>query len=232
MRFVCKTKIEKAWLWTSVSIFVAHRLLENSSSGYYSSADPLRLWLELAMIVLSFPFGGLALLALHVALFWCDDCRNLDFLFDWSTLLFAGYIQWFWVLPEFLRNRKLTVLDLKRTPEIVAHAAAPSVAANVTSTPVASHAAATAVAATTHASLSAATPNPFDAAPHDAVVAVPRALSAAAAPPLPAFDAAAFVPRLAEFDEAGLTALDKVFQAQSTPHAPPSHVEAIFPRVS
>jgi hypothetical protein len=198
MSFVCKTKIEKAWLATSACIFVLHRILENSSPGCYADAAPLRMWLGVAMIALSFPFGGLALLALHAALFWCDDCRNVEFLFDWSTLLFAGYIQWFWVLPEIFRNRELTLLDLKRLPETVA----PNVS----------------------------TPGP-DPAPAALETASPVVLEAA---PLPAFEAAAFVPGFAEFDEAGLTALDRIFQARTSPPAPasPSPVEAIFPRVS
>ena len=212
MRFEGKTRIEKAWLVAAVGIFLAHRLLEASSSGYYPSS-PLRLWLELAMVVLSFPSGGLTLLALHIAAFWCNDCRNLEFLFDWSTLLFAGYIQWFWVLPEFLRNRKPTLLNLKRPPETVSPNASPAVNES------------TATAAT------------FDATPPPAAAvtpgnAKPRIDTAAA--PLPAFDAAAFVPALAEFDEGGHTALDRVFQARVRPpaQASPSHVEVIFPRVS
>ncbi|HYG12468.1 MAG TPA: hypothetical protein VD835_21210 [Pyrinomonadaceae bacterium] len=123
---MCKTKIEKAWLVSSVSIFVMHRLLEASSPGY-TPTDPLRLWIELAMIALSFPLGGLTLFALHGVAFWCDDCRSLEFLFDWSTLLFAGYIQWFWLLPEFLRNRKLTLLDLRRLPETVSPNVSPAI---------------------------------------------------------------------------------------------------------
>jgi len=214
MNFVCKTKIEKAWLVTSASIFVLHQLLEDSSPGCYADAAPLRMWLGVAMIALSFPFGGLALLALHGALFWCDDCRNVEFLFDWSTLLFAGYIQWFWVLPEILRNRELTLLDLKRLPETVS----PNVSApDPEPTP---------------AALEAASPVALEAAsPVACEAASPVACEAA---PPPAFDAAAFVPRLAEFDEAGLTALDRVLQAQTSPPAPASssHVEAIFPRVS
>jgi hypothetical protein len=207
MGFMCKTKIEKAWLVASVIIFITHRLLDASYSGYYSPSAPLRLWLELAMIALSFPLGGLTLFALHGAAFWCDDCRSLEFLFDWSTLLFAGYIQWFWVLPEFLRNRKLTLLDLKQPAKTISPDASPAVVEPAT-TPVPPSPVTPAV-----------TPSPAAALPAAAVVAAP----------CPAFDAAAFAPPRAEFDEAGLTALGRVFQAQSPP---PAHVEAIFPRVS
>ena len=205
MSLTCKTKIEKAWLVTSVVSLVAHKLLEASSSGYHSS-DPLRAWLELSMIVLSFPLGGLTVFALHGAMFWCDDCRNLEFLFDWSTLLLAGYIQWFWVLPEFLRGRKLTLLDLRRLPETAASNASP---AGIEAQP---------------APLSAAPPAPIPAAPPN----IPEA-----APPS-AFDVAAFAPPLAEFDEAGLTALDRVLQVTPRPpaQAASSQVEAIFPRIS
>ncbi|HEX9919676.1 MAG TPA: hypothetical protein VGA87_10940 [Pyrinomonadaceae bacterium] len=196
MRFACRTKTEKAWLVAGLSIFVVHRLLDASPPGRYTS-DPLSLWLELAMLALSFPSGWLTLFVIHDAKFWCDDCRNLYFLFDWSTLLFAGYIQWFLVLPAFLRSREPTFLDLKRTPEIVSPPSPPAI--NETASP-----------------------------------ATPPAATPDAATPHRAFDAAAYAPLLAQFDEAGLTALDKVFQAQSRPslEASPSHVEAVFPRVS
>jgi len=208
MSLVCKTKIEKAWLVASVTIFIVHRLLEASPSDYYLPNHPLRLWLELMMIALSFPFGGLAVLALQSVTFWCDDCRNLESLFDWPTLLFAGYIQWFWVLPEYLRSRKLTLLDLKRTPEIVSpENSHPAIVEPATHAPLAS---------APSVSLAAAAAPPDNAAPR------------------PAFDANHFTPRLAEFDEAGLTALDRVFQAQRRPPAEGSlsHVEAIFPHVN
>jgi hypothetical protein len=203
MKFACKTKIEKTWLVLSIAIIVAYRLLDGSSDSFYTDTHPLMLWLELAMIMLSFPLGGLTVFVLHGVLFWCDDCRNLEFLFDWPTLLIAGYVQWFWVLPEFLRNRKLTLLDLGRAPETRAKAASPAGAKPATA------------------------PVPAAASVKDAL---PAALEAT---PLRAFDVAAFVPRHAEFDEAGLTALDRIFQAQaSPPPAPVSLVEAIFPRVS
>lgn len=197
MAFVHKTKIEKAWLVASVSIFLAHRLLYASSPHHYASDNPLSVWLELAMIALSFPSGWLTLFVIYDARFWCDDCRSLDFLFDWSTLLVAGYIQWFWVLPEFLRSRKLTVLDLKQTPQIVSPDSTSAVAEAATDAP------------------------------------IPAAAPVAAAPPR-AFDVAAFAPRLAEFDEAGLTALGRVLQAQNktTAEASAPHAEVIFPQVS
>ncbi|MCA1564150.1 MAG: hypothetical protein LC803_00560 [Acidobacteria bacterium] len=208
---MCKTKVEKAWLVASVIIFITHRLLDASYPGYYSPSAPLRLWLELAMVALSFPLGGLTLFALHSAAFWCDDCRSLEFLFDWSTLLFAGYIQWFWVLPEFLRNRKLTLLDLKQPTETISSNASPAV-------------------------VEPATPAPLSPATPVAVTSSPAAVlpAAAVAAPCGAFDAATFAPPLTEFDEAGVTALGRVFQAQSPPptRAPHAHVEAIFPRVS
>lgn len=207
MRFECKTKIEKVWLVTSVSILVVHKMLEGSSPAYYEVDTPLGLFLKLAMIALSFPLGSLAMYALHDARFWCEGCRDLEWMLDWSTLLFAGYIQWFWVLPEFLRGRKLILISLKQRPETISPDA---VAASIAEPAAAS----------------------LDVAPRAACEDAPRAAREAA--PLPAFDVAAFAPRLDEFDEAGLTALGRVFQAQSSPHAPasPSHVEAIFPRVS
>jgi hypothetical protein len=98
----------------------------------------------------------------------------------------------------------------------------------------------TAALAATSAATSAttsATAKPDAANPRAFDTAKPRAFDAVPPPP---FDATAFAPALAEFDEEGLTALGRVFQAQaSTPaqspapaQVQPSHVEAIFPRVS
>jgi hypothetical protein len=196
--------------------------LGGSSPDYYGADTPLELCLKLAMIALSFPLGGLTMFALHDARFWCDGCRDLEWMLDWSTLLFAGYIQWFWVLPEFLRGRKLIIINLKQRPETIS----PDAPA-----PVAEPAAASLDAAP-RAACEAVQRRTCETVPSTACEDTPRAACEAA--PLPAFDAAAFALRLAEFDEAGLTALGRVFQAQSPPHAPasPSQVEAIFPRVS
>ncbi|HEV2801164.1 MAG TPA: hypothetical protein VGW12_11745 [Pyrinomonadaceae bacterium] len=211
MRLACKTKFEKAWIVGSVLIIVTHALLTDARSGYAPSSAPLREWLELLMMALSFPLGGLTIFVLHDLTFWCDACRNLEFLLDWPTFLFAGYVQWFWMLPEFLRSRKLTFLDLKPPPQ----------AATPKDFPV--------VSETTPAQLST-TPAQLSTTPAPLSNASPRPCAA----PLPAFDAAAFAPMFVEFDEAGQTALDKVFQAP--PRAPAqlsaSPVETIFPRVS
>jgi hypothetical protein len=138
--------------------------------------------MEAVMIALSFPFGPIAMLFILKGVEGLSDYTNLSWLLDWSTLLFIGYIQWFWVLPEMRRNNETLTLNIRQSV--------------------------------------------------DAVPAGTASTSPVAAPVV--FDAAAFAPRLAEFDEAGLTALGRVFQAQSPPRAPasPSHVEAIFPRVS
>lgn len=191
MRFACKTKIEKAWLVASVLIFLAHLILEASSQSYDADIIPLLQSLELWMVALSFPLGAVSALVLQDAMFWCDGCRDLVFMLGWPTVLFVGYVQWFWVLPEFFRNRKLTLLDLGRTPE--------------TTSP--------------------------DASPAHAEPAMPTAFTPAspvdfaAATALPAFDASAYAPLFAEFDAAGLTALDRVFQAQRPAAA---RGEAIF----
>lgn len=169
MRLPCKTKFEKAWLVTSLIVLVMHRVLEVAPPDSYAPAYLLQIWLEVAMVVLTFPLGGLVMFVLRDAVFWCDACRGLEGTLDWSTLLFAGYIQWFWVLPEILRSRPLTFLNLRQREETVSP----------------------------DASLPAA---------------APQALAATA-------ESFTFPP--AEFDEAGLTALDRVLRAEvSSPHAP------------
>ncbi|MDQ1610651.1 MAG: hypothetical protein QOG00_582 [Pyrinomonadaceae bacterium] len=232
MGYVCKTKLEKAWIIASVLILAAHRLLQTSAPDLYADATPLRLWLEVLIFISSFPLGGLTVYVVHDAVYWCDGCGAVAWMFDWSTLLFAGYIQWFWVMPELLRGRQLTLLDLKRTPETFAPNNPSHIAAEATPAP---------SATATPAPLATATPAPLTVAPPASLAAPPASLAAtppdvrAAAPPH-VFDTAAAccAPAFREFDEAGLSALDRVFQAHAAPTAAPpaSQVEAIFPRVS
>ena len=166
MRFVCKTKLEKAWLVASVIAFVLHRLLE-------VEPDAGALWLvEAAMIALSFPFGPIAMLFIFMGVEGVSEHTDLSWLLDWSTLLFIGYIQWFWVLPEMRQNNHLITLHL--APRVETVSALPS---------------------------------------NDSAILPENA------PPV-VFNSALFVPPLAEFDEAGLTALDRVLQAQASPPAP------------
>jgi hypothetical protein len=165
MRLPCKTKFEKAWIVTSVVILVIHRMLEASALDSYSPAHLLQIWLDVAMVVLSFPLGGLVMLILQEATLWCDACRGLEATLDWATLLFAGYIQWFWVLPEILRSRQLTLLNLRQPATIVL---------------------------------------PEVARPDSE------------APPVLTAKAESFPFPPAEFDEAGLTALDRVLRAEAS----------------
>jgi hypothetical protein len=106
VRIMCKTKLEKAWLLTSVTAFVLHRLLEIEPNRDF-------LWLiEVAMIALSFPFGPIAMLFILMGVEGVSDYADVSWLLDWSTLIFVGYIQWFWVLPEIRRNNRLITLNL------------------------------------------------------------------------------------------------------------------------
>jgi len=160
MGFMCKTKLEKAWLVASAIAFVLHRLFE-------VEPDAGVMWLlEAAMIALSFPFGPIAMLFILIGVQGASDYTDLSWLLDWSTLLFIGYIQWFWVLPEMRQNNQLITLHLAPPVEIV----------------------------------SALPPNDSATLPATALPVV--------------FNSAIFVPPLTEFDEAGLTALDRVLQAQ------------------
>lgn len=142
MRLPCKTKIEKVWLVSSLIILFLYKTLEASPQDYSSPAIILRWWLEVAMVLLSFPLGGVVMFALQVvSFFWCDGCGHLEWMLDWSTLLVAGYIQWFWVLPQILRDRQLTLLNLRQTGEAVltdtssaSTPKAPQVAATATAT--------------------------------------------------------------------------------------------------
>lgn len=173
MRLPCKTKIEKAWLLTSLSILFLHRMLETAPLVHYPTDTMVRTWLEVAMVVLSFPLGGVVMFALSDAIYWCDACRNLQWTLDWSTLLLAGYIQWFWMLPEMLRSRKLTFLNLRQPEE----AFAPDTSS--ASTPKAPQVAATATATTATAAESYTfPPAEFDEAGRTALGRVLRAEAA------------------------------------------------------
>lgn len=166
MRFVCKTKLEKAWLGASVTVFVLHRLLEVEPDA------GAMLLVEAAMIALSFPFGPIAMLFILMGVEGLSGDMDLSWLLDWSTLLFIGYIQWFWVLPEMRRNNQLITLHLAPPVGIVP-----------------------------------------DLPLHDS------ATHPETAPPF-VFNSETFVPPLTEFDEAGLTALDRVLQAPPSPPPP------------
>ena len=158
MRLVCKSRIEKAWLAASLLIFVAHRMMYGSPGLFLP--DSVRVWLEVSMILLSFPLGVGVLFVINDAVYWCVGCGELKWMVDWPTLLVAGYIQWFWLLPEFLRGRKLTLLDLK---------------------------------------LTAANASPNQSADDPELSPAPS-------------HAVTFAPPLAEFDEAGLSALERVLR--------------------
>jgi hypothetical protein len=200
----CKSGVEKAWLVTALTVYVFHRLLETAPGG-----DGLWLF-EALMIILTFPFGPLAMLFLALGVSELRGLMDVGWILDWSTLLFVGYIQWFVVLPEIRRNSKLTVLNLTTPVEV---ASTVKSASPVEIAPPVEIVSPVEVA-------SPASPNDSLTLPEVAPVG---------------FNAADFLPALAEFDEAGLTALDKVLRASpSAPparQAPPSCDEVIFPAV-
>ncbi|MCA1605415.1 MAG: hypothetical protein LC775_08075, partial [Acidobacteria bacterium] len=73
------------------------------------------MWLvEAAMVALSFPFGPIAMLFILMGVEGLSDYTDLSWLLDWSALLFVGYIQWFWVLPEIRRNAQPLTLSLQQ----------------------------------------------------------------------------------------------------------------------
>jgi len=113
MRLQCKSKIEKAWLVMSLTTLVLHRLLEIEDSGGGDVAVPMLL-IEAAMIVMTFPAGPLAMLFLLILVESLGGAADTSWLLDWSTLLFAGYLQWFWLLPEIRQNSIPLTLDLTR----------------------------------------------------------------------------------------------------------------------
>ncbi|MBA3247388.1 MAG: hypothetical protein H0T63_04820 [Pyrinomonadaceae bacterium] len=117
-----KSRGEKAWVVFGLLVFVAHRILEvNDSTG--GAAGKLMLLLEVIMLAMTFPLGSVAMLFLGLLTVSCESCRDLEWTLDWNTLMFVGYLQWFWVIPELRRRNKLTLLDLspRRAAEASSH---------------------------------------------------------------------------------------------------------------
>jgi len=111
-----KCKSEKAWLAFGLLVFVGHRLLEVGGDG--GAAGSFMLLLEVIMVAMTFPLGSIAMLFLALLTVSCESCRDLEWMLDWSTLMLAGYLQWFWLVPELRGRNKLTLLNL--SPRTVA----------------------------------------------------------------------------------------------------------------
>lgn len=169
MRVECKTGAEKAWLAASVSAFVLYHL----SEGAYVT-DGMFLFGAL-MVGLSFPLGPIAMCCFAVMASLSGGESVWMWLLDWPTLIFVGYVQWFWLLPEIRRSNEPIALNLTQI-------AAPVAAARV----------------------------PDNSPAPTMKETLPAAITPAAQV---SFDAASFLPPLEEFDEAGLTALERVLRA-------------------
>jgi hypothetical protein len=197
LSWTCKTRFEKAWLVASTTALLLHHLLE-------AEPDPGGIWLlETAMIVLTFPFGPIAMLFIAIGVEQLRVYADMSWLLDWSTLLFAGYIQWFWVLPEIRRNNQLIALNLAAPVETVS--------------PV-EHAPPVEIISPAKVTTPFEVASPAQPSPDNPVV-LPK-------PARAVFNTADFVPAFAGFDEAGLTALDRVLRAEKflTPaQTPVSH---------
>lgn len=105
-----KTKIEKAWLAASLLTLFAYRVVEGG--GWEHPAGGLTVLLQFFMILLAAPLGLLAMLPVLFLVDACDNCGELRWLIDWSTVLFFGYLQWFVIVPEMRNLNRLTFLKL------------------------------------------------------------------------------------------------------------------------
>jgi hypothetical protein len=218
MSFGCKTRAEKAWLVASLTALVLHRLLEveTGASG---------MWLvETVMILLTFPFGPFVMLFLAIGVDWLRAYTDASWLIDWSTLLLAGYLQWFWVLPEIRRRTQLITLNLSwssETSPLEINSPTEPASRSATASP-------TGTTSPTATTSPIAITSPVEIA---STAPPPRSLTLPEKVPV-VFNVADFVPAFAAFDEAGLTALDRVLRAEQTaplaPETPPSRVESIF----
>ena len=194
---LCKTRIEKAWLAASLLTLFAYRVVHGG--GWEHPAGGLTVLLQFFMILLAAPLGLLAMLPVVFLVDVCDNCGELKWLIDWSTVLFFGYLQWFVIIPEMRNLNTPTFLKLnapraepkttkKRTPRR-ARKRTPTAAKPL---PPATTAAATTITVAV-------------APPREVVRAPARAEPEAgglAAPPTP------------HFDEDGLTPLGKVLTSE------------------
>ncbi|MGI9104916.1 MAG: hypothetical protein ACR2G4_01560 [Pyrinomonadaceae bacterium] len=103
----------------SLITLILHRLLEIEQSGD-AQVGGVMLLVEAAMVVLSFPTGPVAMLFLLIFVESVGGIRDSSWLLDWPTLLFAGYLQWFWLLPEIRENCKPLTLNLTQRGTIAA----------------------------------------------------------------------------------------------------------------
>lgn len=226
MRYGCKTAAEKAWLVTGLAALVLQLLSESGPTGG-------GLWLaETLMVLLTFPLGPVVILFLAIGADLLRDSVDVSWLIDWSTLLLAGYLQWFWLLPEIRRRNQLTTLNLSSPIEIPAPAviAPPAETASPVEAP-----APVKIATPAKTALPVETASPVETVSPVKIATAASPDDALTRPEIIApvvFDVAAFVPVLAEFDEAGLSALDRVLRAHETsppaPDAVPSPVESLF----
>jgi hypothetical protein len=217
INFGCKTGVEKAWLVASLTALALHHLLK---------IEPAADWIwviEGAMIVLSFPFGPLAMLFILLGVEVFSGPTNFSWLLDWSTMLLIGYIQWFWVLPEMMKRNNETITLNLNSPA----ATSPVETSSVETSPIE-----TSTLETSSVETSSVETSRCETLPVRTLSPAPLRDSLTLSNPAPAvFDAAAFLPPFTEFDEAGLTALDRVLRAHKTstlaPDAPPAGVESI-----
>lgn len=197
---ICKTKFEKAWIAASLFALFAYHLF---GGGMHYEESGLVLLLEFAMILLAAPLGVVLMLPIALAIDACDQCSELSWMLNWSTVLFFGYLQWFVLIPEIRRLNELTVLKLethRAKPRAVTNKIEP--ARDAKTAPVVAKtlrpAAQTSHTTATHAS---ATSISVAVAPRRAVVREGARTNVRDAPPSP------------HFDEAGLTPLGKVLTA-------------------
>ena len=96
--------------WVTICVIA----LVNAHEGYRGTSDPqMEEGLALQMLVLSFPLSfvvavGLVLTGALLGLFGValPSPSKAEMTATWFLFVVAGYIQWFILLPNFLRRRK------------------------------------------------------------------------------------------------------------------------------
>ncbi|MGH9942203.1 MAG: hypothetical protein ACRD9R_07590 [Pyrinomonadaceae bacterium] len=109
-----KSGIEKAGLAFGLLVFAAYRTLEANAAngGGNGAADGWMLLLGVIMALMTFPLGGVVMFFLALLTETCESCQELGWALNWSTLMFVGYLQWFWLVPELRSRNRLTLLNL------------------------------------------------------------------------------------------------------------------------
>ena len=108
--------LKVAWVVAASMILLVGTQLCTSTEVACVTADNA---MSFFMVLLTFPSG---IIFFPIAMALIDSFGGhypSDFIIGWSVLAFAGFVQWFYIMPLLLEKPGLTVLNLSSEPAIV-----------------------------------------------------------------------------------------------------------------